>query len=94
MRNLAPLQLNTLAGFSETAGALYLDLLDKFEGWADRTGERKAFWTACRYEQECGEALDYILRENPVHDLDARTMSDLSQFFAARWRNNFMTRAE
>jgi dsDNA-binding SOS-regulon protein len=79
---------NTLNGLSETAGELYLKLLDVMQGHT-REGERKAFMSACRYDQKCGEVLDYILRNAP-NAPDERTRIELSRFFAERWRNNFM----
>lgn len=88
--NYTTLQRNTLDGLSETAGCLYLKLVDAFEGHRSRANERRAFLTACRYEDGCGEVIDYILRNNPVHDLDARTLTSLSQFCAERWRHNFI----
>lgn len=90
MSNYTILAQNTLDGLSETAGILYLKLLDVFEGHRSKDGERKAFLTACRYEDKCGEVIDYILRNSSAHSIDSRTMADLSRFFAERWRNNFM----
>ncbi|GGZ02546.1 hypothetical protein [Novosphingobium colocasiae] len=88
MSNYSTLQRNTLAGLSETAGALYLTLLDVFQGHT-RDGERKAFLAACDYDKQVGSTLDRILRHMPgapgpmVH-------AQLSAFFADRWRYNFM----
>lgn len=88
MSNYSILQRNTLDGFSETAQVLYLKLTDVFQG-----NERKAFAVASFYENRCGNVLDYIMRNSPAHQLDARTISQLSAFFAERWRHNFMERA-
>lgn len=90
MSNYSILEENTLAGFSETAGCLYLKLLDVFQG-----DERRAFLTACRYEDEAGGVLDYIMLHGPVGptgQLDPITYRELSRFMAERWRHNFMER--
>lgn len=90
MSNLPTLQQNTLHGFSETAQSLYLTLLDKFQGWNSPSGEMAAFIAADHYERKCGDVLDHILRNAPVWNLPADVMSELSKFFAERWRHNFM----
>lgn len=90
MSNYSTLSQNTLAGFGEFAGALYLDLLDKYQGHSNATNERKAFWEADSYEKGVGGFIEYVLDNNPAHNLDAKTKTALSHFFAARWRNNFM----
>lgn len=84
--NLPILYQNTMAGLSESAGILYLKLIDVFQS------EKKAFVAACRYENQRGEVLDYILHNMPQARPDQRTISDLSRFFAERWRHNFMER--
>lgn len=94
MTNYSPLQANTLAGLSETAGCLYLKLLEVFEAHKSPANERRAFLAADYYEQNAGAVLDYILRHNPVHRLDEPTLQSLSAFFAERWRHNFMPRIE
>lgn len=90
MSNYTTLQRNTLDGFSESAGCLYFKLLDVFEGHTGGDGERKAFLAADRYERDCAGTLDYILRNGPFPNLDDRTRTELSRFFAERWRHNFM----
>ena len=90
MSNYSTLQQNTLLGFSETAGCLYLNLLDKYQGWNTNDGERMAFLEAHRYENSVGETLDYILDGAPMWSLDPSTKKSLSGFFADRWRHNFM----
>jgi len=82
MGNYSNLQLNTLGGFSESAGLLYLELTDALRSEVD------AFRAACRYERECGAVLEHIL----VHgmDVDPATKTELAKFMAARWRHNFM----
>lgn len=92
--NYTILQRNTLDGLSETAGALYLKLIDVFEAHRGRANERKAFLAACRYEDQCGGVLDYILRNSPAHDLDARTLTYLAQFFSERWRHSSVGSAQ
>lgn len=84
MSNYSILQKNTLDGFSESAGILYLKMLDVFQ-----QNERKSFLVACRYEDKCAGVLDYIMRNMP-NAPDAETRQSLSQFFAKRWRHNFM----
>ena len=84
MSNYSILQQNTLDGFSESAGILYMKMLDVFQ-----QNEHKAFMAACRYEDKCAGVLDYILRNMP-NAPDDETRCILSQFFADRWRNNFM----
>ena len=88
--NYTPLQRNTLDGFGEGAGILYLKLCDVFEAHRSPANERRAFWAAVDYDDGVGGTLDYIFRRNPVHQLDSATISALSRFFAERWRNNFM----
>ena len=82
--NYSTIQKNTLDGLSESAGVLYLKLCDVFCG-----DERRAFLEACRYEDRVARVLGYILRRAPL-TIDDRTRTDLSTFFAERWRNNFM----
>ncbi|MES2783401.1 MAG: hypothetical protein V4657_11435 [Pseudomonadota bacterium] len=84
MSNHSTLERNTLDGFSEAAGILYLKLIDVYQGH-----ERKAFMAACRFEERCAGVLDYILRNGPMA-LDAKTKAELSAFFSERWRHNFM----
>lgn len=82
MSNYSTLQENTLFGFSEAAGALYLALLDRYQ-----QDERRAFFDACEFEDRVSRKLDRILRHmNP----DQKTFTTLSKFFAERWRHNFM----
>lgn len=88
MSNYSILMQNTLDGLSETAGCLYLKLLDVFQGHT-KEGERKAFLAACDYEEKFGATLDYILRNMPDAP-DDETRATLSQFFSERFRNNFM----
>ena len=85
MSNYSILEQNTLAGFSETAGCFYLKLIDVFKG-----DESKAFFVANQYERKVGNVFDYILAYNPVWKADASTKTQLSAFFAERWRHNFM----
>ena len=87
--NYSPLQRNTLDGLSETAGVLYMRLLDAFEAHKAAANERRAFLAACDYDERAGTTLDYILRYSPMN-VDDKTRSELSAFFATRWRNNFM----
>lgn len=84
MGNYSTLQRNTLDGLSEMAGMLYLKLTDVYRN------EHKAFIAACRFEDNCAATIDYILRSSPVHNLDEKTMSEISHFFSERWRNNFL----
>jgi hypothetical protein len=88
--NYSILQQNTLAGLSETAGLLYLKLLDVFEAHRSRENECRCLLAACRYDDQAGNVLDFIMRNSPAHNLDAGTLSKLSAFFADRWRHNFM----
>jgi len=90
MSNYSTLTENTLMGLSEMAGILYLKLLDAYQGHSSAANERKAFYAACHFDNNAGDVLDYILRNNPVHNLPEKIISELSEFFAARWRNNFM----
>jgi len=90
--NYSPLQQNSLAALSQTAGHLYLKLVDAFEAHRSPDNERRAFLAACDYDEKVGGVVDYIIRNSPAHDLDASTMSQLSAFFADRWRHNFMQR--
>jgi hypothetical protein len=92
MSNYSPLIQNTLDGLSETAGALYLSLLDVMQGHT-KEGERKAFWTACQYDDGVGGVIDYILNNMP-NAPDEATRASLSRFFAKRWQNNFMGRGD
>lgn len=94
MSNYSILQQNTLAGLSEMAGHLYLKLIDQFEGHKSPDNERRAFLAACRFEEGCGETLDYTLRHAPLANMDDGTLSTLSAFFAERWRHNFMEHAQ
>lgn len=87
---LTHLQLNTLDALSKTAGHLYLELFDAWEGHKSPENEQRAFFAACEYEDRFGSFVDAVMRSNPVHRFDDRTFSDLSIFFAKRWRNNFM----
>ncbi len=89
--NLPILAQNTLLGLSETAGILYLKLLDQFEGWSNPANERRAFLTACDYEDRCGSVLGHILTAYPgFSHVAGKTRADLSRFFSERWRHNFM----
>ncbi|MEM8575907.1 MAG: hypothetical protein AAGF48_14935 [Pseudomonadota bacterium] len=90
MSNLSILQQNTLAGLSDPAGHLYLMCCDKFCSHDGRTEETRAFKEACRFERSAAETFDYIVDNNPVHDVDEETKESLSRFLAARWFNNFM----
>lgn len=86
--NYAPIHRNTLDGLSETAGFLYMTLVDAFQGHT-RGGERRAFLAACDYDDKCGSALDHIMRRMPgAPSPEVRSL--LSKFFAERWRHNFM----
>jgi hypothetical protein len=86
--NYSILERNTLDGFSEPAGILYLKLLDVFQG-----DERRAFIVACRYEDRFAALIDYILRNMPGPlRPNEKTRRDLFQFFTDRWRHNFMER--
>jgi hypothetical protein len=84
MTNYSFLEQNTLSGFSETAGILYMKLLDVFQG-----DERKAFWAANRYEDKCGNVIGYILDNMPKAP-DSKTRHQISQFFSERYRHNFL----
>ena len=84
MSNHSILEQNMLYGFSETAGMLYLKLIDVFQGC-----EKKAFLAAYYYECKAGAALDHILTFMPKAP-DEKTKAELSKFFSERWRNNFM----
>jgi dsDNA-binding SOS-regulon protein len=84
MHNNSILEQNTLYGLSESAGVLYLKLLDQFQG-----DERRAFLVADRYDRAVGGTLDHILSHMPDAP-DAETRKKLSVYFSERWRNNFM----
>lgn len=89
--NYSTLQRNTLDGLSETAGCLYLKLLDTLEAHRSQHNERIAFLIACRYDSQVGGVIDYILRHfYHLNKSDPETFAILSQFFSERWRNNFM----
>ena len=90
MSNYSILMQNTLDGLSETAGALYCKLLDAFEAHKSPNNERRAFLAADRYDRQCGEVLDYIIRNNPANHVGDETLTALAHFFAERWRHNFM----
>ena len=87
--NYSILQRNTLDGFSETAGCLYLKLLDVFQGHKSGDSERRAFLEACLYEDAGGGHVGKMLH-NPIHNASGETISGLSLFFSERWRNNCM----
>jgi len=91
--NYSPLMQNTLDGFSEGAGHLYLKLLEKYQG-----DERKAFFEADRYERSVGRMASALMAkaleigtEQGIVGTNPNAMSDLEKFLADRWRNNFMT---
>lgn len=89
MSNATILAENTLAGFSDGAQKLYLDLMDKYRGWSDRAGERRAFFEAYRYERLVGRTVAYILRNAPTIQQGPHIVK-LERFLADRWRHNFM----
>ena len=97
MSNMTVLQQNTLAGLSETAGMLYLALVDKYQGHRAGPGERRAFMEAAKYDERTGNVIDYILTNCPLdhwadtpRPLPQRARTELSSFFAERWRHNFI----
>jgi hypothetical protein len=86
--NHSILERNTLAGFSEAAGMLYLRLLDQYQG-----DEQRAFMAANQFEDQCAATLGNIIERYPGFlDITTGTKSKLSRFFAERWRHNFMPR--
>lgn len=97
--NYSILQENTLAGFSETAGCLYLRLLDIFQNH-----ERKAFLAAREYEEKCGKFINLSFRksleiayESPEIQFSQSaedTLAQLSDLFAKRWLHNFMDQGQ
>ncbi|MEO9521687.1 MAG: hypothetical protein ABJC88_16920 [Parasphingorhabdus sp.] len=90
MSNYSTLTQNTLAGLGDMAGALYLDLLDIYQGHSNRSNEKKAFLAACDFDERGGGFLDYVLDNSPVHNLDRKAKVELSEFMAKRYRINFM----
>lgn len=90
MSNYSVLQQNTLAGLSDGAGKLYLDLCDRYQAHKSDASERRAFLEASRYDERVGGVIDHILRNYPCGDLPSETITSLSQFFADRYRHNFM----
>lgn len=85
MSNNSILEQNTLAGFSETSGILYLKLIETTQS------EKKAFLLADTYERLTGNKLDKILREFPgFSGMPAEVRTALSKFFSERYRNNFI----
>ena len=95
MSNLSVLAQNTLAGLSETAGLLYLNLLDTYQGWNSPTGERQAFFEADRYESLVAGKLDHILENYPgFEQMPPRIKADLKAFLTNRWKNNFTGKKE
>ena len=91
MSNYSILQQNTLAGLSEAGGCLYLTLLDVFQGHT-KAGEHKALFAATRFDEQCGDVFDYILRNyfDELDELDEKTRQSISAFFAERYRHSFM----
>jgi hypothetical protein len=91
MSNLPVLTQNTLAGLSEGAGLLYLDLLDKYQGWNSVNGERKAFFKADRYERLCGGVADHIIDAYPgFNHVPSDVKTSVKSFIKDRWKNNFI----
>jgi hypothetical protein len=89
--NLPVIAQNTLAGLSEGAGLLYLDLLDKYQGWNSVQGERKAFFEADRYERLCGDVTDHIIDAYPgFSHVPSDVKTSVKSFLKDRWENNFM----
>lgn len=91
--NYSTLQRNTLDGLSETAGFLYLKLVDTLQGHRPGPAERQAFLEACRYDEVVGRALDRIMLSGCDMDPQSGAYRELSAFFAERYRHNFMERA-
>lgn len=87
--NLPNLVRNTCDGLTEGGQKLYLDMLDRHQGWSDREGERRAFTAADRYDRNFGTVLSHILRRGPVFEQGPH-IEKLERFFADRWKNNFM----
>lgn len=96
MSNLPFLVRNTLDGFSDGAQKLYLDLLDRYQGWNDRKGELRAFHEAHVYEERVGGLIAHILRHGPLLDIsrlpdpsvvDPDYKGQVERFFADRYKN-------
>jgi hypothetical protein len=91
MSNYSPLQHNTLAGMSETAGILYLKLCEKYQAHKSPAYERRAFFDACKFEEKCAGVFDHILhRYEGFAHIPADVKTSLADFMAGRWLNNFM----
>ena len=84
--NYSTLERNTLHGLSEPAGHLYLKLLDKYQG-SNRSGEKRAFLEACRYDEQVGRVTAKMLQGAP-HFADAETRSEVGRYLAERWMHN------
>lgn len=89
MSNHSILVQNTLDGFSEASQHLYLTLLDAYQGHSNTTNELKALKATCRYEDNIGNTLSYILSNGPL-SLDSKTKKELLKYFSERWKNNFI----
>lgn len=89
--NHSILTANTLLGLSEPAQLLYLTLLDRYQGHTDRRGEHRALFAATRFERRCAGTIAYILEHAPtMQEFPPSVRTSLHQFFAERWRHNFM----
>ena len=93
MSNYSILQINTLDGLSAAAGLLYLKLLDVYEAHKSKDNERRAS-EAARYDERCGSTIDYILQYGPFENMNPKLKTDLLEFFAQRWRYNFMDKPQ
>lgn len=95
--NLPNLVRNTCDGFTDGGQKLYLDLLDRYQGWSDRLGEQRAFFEADRFERLVGKTLSHILGNWPIclegRDASSDWKRSVGHFFADRWKNNFMEQA-
>lgn len=87
--NLPLLVRNTCDGLTEGGQKLYLDLLDRFQGWSKPEGERQAFALANRYDAEASSVLDHIFANAALFQRGPH-ICELKRFIAERWKNNFM----
>ena len=91
MNNLPILTQNTLLGLSEGGGLLYLDLLDKHQGWNNVQNEHKAFFEAHNYDSKVGCVFDHIIDNyDSFSNISKDIKTSMKSFMKDRWKNNFM----
>lgn len=94
MSNLPILVRNTCDGLTEGGQKLYLDLMDRYQGWNNKQGEVRAFLEADRYDRNVGQTLTHILDHGPllgdIQVINHNWKQDMQRFMADRWKNNFM----